>query len=218
MRIAVALILAMAPFPVRGDHADEATAIEAGESDAEEPRRRLIKWNEYDGPVSTIHFGLGFIFDYAAYAQDHESKQQLTMDPDAGVRDFRFLVKGRFKTERPLTWMLGYMYDKADSSWHFRQTGLMIGFPELHGSLFIGRTKEGYSLDRIMTGYHIVAMERAPALEAFVPILADGLKWTGYFSGPEVFFNLGLYTDWLSEDEKFATYDLQIVARVGWLP
>ena len=39
------------------------STTDAGEADADQPRRRLVKWNEYDGPVSTLRFGFGFLVD-----------------------------------------------------------------------------------------------------------------------------------------------------------
>jgi phosphate-selective porin OprO/OprP len=190
----------------------------AGEDDDPEPRRKLIKWNEYDGPISSFRFGFGFLVDFSAYSQDKDSRQQFTLAEEAGVRDARLLFRGRFKTERPLSWTIGYMYDSVDDVWRFRQTGIQIGFPELNGDLFIGRTKEGYSMIKVMTGYHPWTMERSPALDAFVPILADGAKWMGYFPKERVFFSLGAFGDPVSEKEGFASYDYQVATRIGWLP
>jgi phosphate-selective porin OprO/OprP len=110
------------------------------------------------------------------------------------------------------------MFDNADDVWRVRQTGLQIGFPELSGNLFIGRTKEGYSMIKVMTGYHPWTMERSPGLDAFVPILADGVKWMGFFPKQRVFFSLGGFGDEISEEESFASYDYQVVSRIGWLP
>jgi len=194
------------------------TETQAGDADAEEPRRKLVKWNEYDGPISTLRFGGGVLVDFATFAQDDASKQQVSMQPDIGFRDVRLLFKGRFKTKRPFSWTVGYMYDGNEDEWRFRQTGFQIGFPEVGGSLFIGRTKEGYSLVKVMVGYHGWTMERSPMLDAFVPILADGLKWSGYHPKAHVFYNVGLYIDELSESEKFSTYDRQAVLRFGVLP
>lgn len=219
----IALVFAIAPIAAHGQETPQApaptfeTTVEAGEAGSEEPRRRIAK-NEFDWPGTTFHYGLGFLLEYDAYSQDEESKEQFSLNPNAGVRDARLLFRGRFKTQRPLTWSIGYMYDHSNRSWHFRQTGLMIGFPELRGNLFIGRTKEGYSMTKVMTGYHIPTMERSPALDAFVPILADGIKWLGYFPSTGVFMNLGVYTDSLEESATYATYDHQQVARIGWLP
>ena len=195
-----------------------ATPLDAGEDDIPEPRRRLVKWNEYEGPITTLRFGFGFLVDFSAYSQDSESEQQFSMDRDVGVRDSRLLFRGRFQTKRPLSWTIGYMYDSANDSWSFRQTGIQIGFPGAKGNLFIGRTKEGYSMVKLMTGYHPWTQERQPGLDAFVPILADGLKWMGYLPERRVFYSLGVFHDELSNREAFSTYHDSVVTRVGWLP
>src|SRR5512139_1935446 len=70
------------------------TTVEAGEAEVAEPRRKLVNWNEYEGPFFTIRVGAGFLYDYAAYDQDEESKQQFALEPGDKVRDFRFLLKG----------------------------------------------------------------------------------------------------------------------------
>jgi phosphate-selective porin OprO/OprP len=71
---------------------------------------------------------------------------------------------------------------------------------------------------KVMAGTTPWVQERTFSLDAFVPILADGLKWSGYFPERRIFFQLGLYDDELSEDETFATFDHQVVTRIGWLP
>jgi hypothetical protein len=69
--------------------------IDAAEADRGGPRRQLVSWNRYEGPYITLRVGLGFGYDYAAYAQDANSKEQMTLSPAAGTRDFRFLFAGR---------------------------------------------------------------------------------------------------------------------------
>ena len=177
------------------------TTVAAGDADAQEPKRKLVKWNEYDGPISTLRVGWGFAYDFSSYTQDDKSKQQFSLSPKNGVRDFRILFKGRFKTERPATWTLGYMYDGGDNTWHFRQTGINVQVPEFSGSLFIGRTKEGYSQSKVMVGYFIFGIERSQTLDAFVPILADGVKWSGYFEEQRLHYSIGLYGDALSAND-----------------
>jgi phosphate-selective porin OprO and OprP len=181
------------------------------------PKRKLVKWNELDGPISTFRLGFAFLYDVITYAQDEESKQQLALEPGTKVRDLRFLLSGRFKSERTVTWKIGYMYDGATDSWFFRETGFMIAVPELWGNFFVGRTKEGFSLNKVMVGYHGWTMERATATDA-IPILADGVKWLGYLPKTGIVWNIGMFTDWLSQGESFSTYDWQLAMRVGWLP
>lgn len=220
---AIVIILAMAPTSSRSEDSSrgatpDSTIDTTAEAPEAAPRRKLVKWNEYDGPVTTFRLGVGFLYDFATFAQDGESEQQVEMEPDMAVRDFRLIFGGRFKTKRPLSWTLGYMYDGKDDEWRFRKTGLLIGVPELAGQFFVGRDKEGYSMVKVMNGYHPWGMERTPGMDAFIPILADGVRYMGYYPGPRVFVNLGWFTDTLSENETFATYDNQAVARIGWLP
>src|SRR5262245_54532371 len=188
----VAALWALAIVPCLAQSIDQ--TAEAGDDDAAEPPRKLLPWNEFDWPASTFRFGFGFLYDYAGYAQDAENAQQVALDEDTGLRDMRLLFKGRFKTKRPFTWTIGYMYDAGDDEWRFRQTGVEIGFPELHGRLFVGRTKEGYSMVKVMVGYYGWTIERSPTLDAFVPILGDGVKWMGDFPNG-MFFSLGGFTD-----------------------
>ncbi len=218
----IMLLLALAPTSSRSEDSSAATPDSTIDTTAEAPepapRRKLVKWNEYDGPVTTVRLGIGFLYDFATFAQDDESKQQLEMEPGHDLRDFRFIFGGRFKTERPLSWTVGYMYDGKDDEWRFRKSGLQIGVPELSGQFFVGRDKEGYSMVKVMNGYHPWGMERSPGMDAFIPILADGVRYMGYYPAPRVFVNLGWFTDTLSENEGFSTYDNQAVARIGWLP
>jgi phosphate-selective porin OprO/OprP len=190
----------------------------AGGSSAEPPARRLVKWNEYEGPLFSLRVSAGVILDAGTYAQDEASREQFELSPDWQVRDFRVMLNGRIKTRREITWCAGLMYDAANDRWLARQTGVMIAVPELKGHLFVGRSKEGVSLNMVMVGYAGWTMERSPTVVATVPLLADGVKWMGYFPKRHILYNLGWYTDVLSEGQSFSSYDQQFVARLGWLP
>jgi phosphate-selective porin OprO/OprP len=191
---------------------------DAAEADGDIPRRRLISWNEYEGPYFTVRVGGGLLFDAVTYDQDEDSEEQLELDPDVKLRDFRFLFKGKIKFIPRLSYTIGYMYDANEESWRFRQTGFMIEVPELWGRVFIGRTKEGISMNKLMVGYQGWTMERATANDAFVPILADGVKWMGTSPGGAIVYSLGWFGDQFSEKETFNKFDTQGVARAVWLP
>src|SRR5690348_12950521 len=60
----------------------------AGESEADEPARQFVRWNEYEGPISTLRFGGGFLYDYAAYDQNDVSEQQVDFSDGSKLRDF----------------------------------------------------------------------------------------------------------------------------------
>ena len=162
--------------------------------------------------------GGGVLFDYAHYSQDEASRQQFELTPAFKLRDARFLLKGRIKFKRPVTWSSGIMWDGATDSWLVRETGIMVAVPELWGHLFIGRTKEGFSLNKVMAGYAGWTMERATVSDATIPILADGVKWLGYAPRLGLLWNFGVYGDWLSEGQSFSTYRRQVAGRLAWLP
>jgi phosphate-selective porin OprO/OprP len=110
------------------------------------------------------------------------------------------------------------MYDGSAKAWRFRQTGLMVDVPELLGGFFIGRTKEGFSSNKIMVGYFTWTGERATMNEALIPILADGIKWTGRIPSGKLVYNVGYFMDELSQTESFNKNDSQFVGRAVWLP
>ena len=192
--------------------------ISASEADAA-PSRKFITWNEFDGKYVTARVGGGFLYEFNAYAQSDESKQQFAMHPQEKVRDFRVLLKGTFKFfKRPVTYQFGYMYDAALGEWRVRQSGIMVDVPEILGSIFVGRAKEGFSLNKVMVGYAGWTNERFTMNDAMIPILADGVKWLGHDKKHHMIWNLGIFKDWISQKESFSTYDHQVVGRIAWLP
>ena len=135
--------------------------------------------NEFEGTYSTIRFGLGYILDGATYSQNAVFKQQmdsadLLLGSKVETRDFRFFASGVYKSKRTLSWKLGFMYDGDKKIWLLRETGFTIGVPELFGHIFLGRTKEGYSMVKVMNGHSPWTAERQMALDV-IPILADGI-------------------------------------------
>ena len=192
--------------------------IDAAGADGDTARRQLVSWNQYEGPYVTARVGAGFLYDYSAYAQDENSKQQMTLSPTGGVRDSRLLLKGRFPKVKGLTYTIGYMYDGAKKEWFFRQTRLMYEVPALFGGIFVGRTKEGISTNKIMVGYQGWTNERATINDALIPILADGVKWSGWSPSGKLVYNAGYFFDKYSETESFNKNDKQFVARAVWLP
>jgi phosphate-selective porin OprO and OprP len=194
------------------------TPLEAGDDEVSVPARPLFTWNEYKGRSVGFRVGAGFLYEFAAYSQDQESKEQFALFPTPKLRDLRILFNGGFREDRAVTWSLGILYDQATQKGLFRQTGVMIAVPALSGSIFVGRTKEGFSLNKIMVGYDGWTMERTEINDATIPILADGIKWLGYAPEKHVLWNVGYFGDWLSENESFSTYARQFVGRVVWLP
>jgi len=159
------------------------------------------------------------LVDYGSFSQNKQSKEQFSLSSGFKLRDFRLLASGKFpEFKRSVTYSFGIMYDASTKSWLIRQTGVMIALSEKWGNLFIGRTKEGFSLNKVMTGYDGWTMERATMNDATVPLLADGIKWMGYSSKYGFMWNLGYYNDIFSKGQSFSSYSSQEVARFAWLP
>ena len=193
--------------------------LEAGDDDVLVRSRRFSRWNEFDGKWASIRFGAGFLVDYAGYAQDEGSRAQFTLSAGGKVRDARVLLKGRLKfPKRKVTWSAGFMYDGANDVWLVRQTGIQIDLPEIAGNVFIGRQKEGFSVSKIMVGYHGFGIERMPMNDASVQLLADGVKVTGYSARRRWTWNFGLFGDGLSENQSFSIADRQFIGRFVWQP
>jgi phosphate-selective porin OprO/OprP len=195
--------------------------VDAGEMDDDIDRapRKMASWQEYRGPHFTARAGLGFLVDTSSYAQDDASKEQIKMLPAQGLRDFRFVLGGGFPSlPRKVTWNVGIMYNGPTHSWVIRQTGIMVAVPKLWGNIFIGRSKEGFSLNKVMVGYDGWTLERSTMSDATIPILADGFKWLGYTPKHGFLWNFGYFNDWLSQNQSFSTYHNQTVLRVAWLP
>jgi phosphate-selective porin OprO/OprP len=191
--------------------------IEAGDEELATPKRDLVKWNHYDGDVFHIRVGGGFLYEGAAYSQNEASQEQFDLSPDAKIRDARFIIKGGFKFKRPITFSSGILYDFPTHKFLVRETGVMFDVPELSGSIFVGRTKEGFSLNKVMVGYAGWTMERTEINDATIPILADGIKWLGYAPDKHLLWNVGAYMDRLSEGQTFSTYEHQYVGRFAWV-
>lgn len=180
------------------------------------------RWRLFPGKYSTLKWGGGFLYEFAGYAQDGAGKKQMdsigqSLEQAFAVRDFRIVASGQFKTKRTFSWKFGAMYDGASDSWLVRETGFMVGVPELWGFFFVGRTKEGFSMNKVMNGYSGWTMERQMAIDV-IPILADGVKWLAYLPKYRIFWNAGIFADRLSRDQSFSTYRWQTTVRFGWLP
>jgi phosphate-selective porin OprO/OprP len=190
------------------------------EQSSEPPQRKLTRWNEYQGPYFTGRWGAGLLLEVAGYSQDDNSKKQFALHPDQRLRDFRFILAGKLfpQWDRKITWSMGIMYDGPNHQWLMRQTGVMIAVPELWGNFFIGRSKEGFSLNKVMVGYDGWTMERATINDASIPILADGIKWLGYSPNHGFLWNVGYFNDVLSKGQSYSTYSSQEVVRLAWVP
>ena len=181
------------------------------------PDRFLINWNEYNLGVTTLLWGAAILPEYASYNQDSESAEQINLERQGRIRDSRFMFFGRLHTARQINWQSGIMYDWPTSKWKIRTSYVAVAVPEIASTFQVGRIKEGISLNRVISGYDGWTAERFTFSDAAIPLLADGVKWMGYVPRAHVLWNLGAFTNWLSEGETFSYYQHQVVGRLAYV-
>jgi phosphate-selective porin OprO/OprP len=181
------------------------------------PNKFLINWNEYNFGFTTFLWGAAVLADYATFNQDSLSTANLEVEPQGKVRDSRFMLFGRLRTERPITWQTGLMYDWAAQKWRVRLSMIAVDVPEISSQFQIGRLKEGLSLNRVISGYDGWTSERFTFSDAAIPLLADGVKWMGYVPEKNLLWNLGVFTNWLTEGESYSYYQHQVAGRLIYL-
>ena len=196
------------------------TTLEAGQSMSDLPQRYFKKWNEYEGKLMSIRYGMGMLYDASFFLQDENSRKQFNLDPGTKLRDFRFSAKGDLKFFKygNVTYNLAVMYDGATGKWLVRETGVMFPAKKLWGSIYIGRGKEGFSMNKVMVGYHGMVSERTFVNDAMIPVMSDGIKWFGYLPNSRIGWNFGLLTGAFSRREISPYYDFRILNRLYWLP
>ena len=197
-------------------HVDD--ALDAEEADAAVVKDQRSRWNEWDNRFFTLRVGGGFLYDFANFTQDADSAMQVMWSQTEALRDLRLTAGGKLELWPRVSYSIGVMWDGQYDLWRFRQTGLMFDFPELGGSLFVGRTKEGFSTNKVTVGYFGFFMERSTANDAFLPILADGVKWIGNGFHKHLIYNVGAFFDFATRTQPYEKNDIIVSTRAVWLP
>ena len=211
--------LVAAPSNGTGHAAADSAAgpVSATASRSHWPSKSILHWNEYNLGFTTLLWGAAVLTDYASFNQDSMSAAHFNAEPQGKIRDSRFMLFGRLRTERPITWQTGLMYDWASWKWKVRLSMISLAAPEISSQFQIGRLKEGLSLNRVISGYDGWTSERFTFSDAAIPLLADGIKWMGYVPDKHVLWNLGVFTNVLTKGESFSYYEHQVVGRLAYV-
>ena len=214
--VLLVLFLCMGPA---GAHAQDIVIPDAPPADTP----KAEDWNEFDWGFTTARVGFATIHEYATYKQDQNARNQMalagvTLEPQWKFRDFRFFSSGRLNVQRPIIWRVAAMRDGVEDTWTFRETGVLIGLPEARGHLFIGRSKEGYSLYKVQNGYSTWGNERQMSLD-LVPVMTDGIRYYGFAPKSRLFWSVGGFTNALyGHNSKFLLWEWTYSGRFGWRP
>jgi phosphate-selective porin OprO and OprP len=200
--------------------ASEDLGTQSAESDFSETPGRTINdnWTEYDLDLLTFRWGIFALVDIGSAIQSDASRELLEVPQGYKIRDLRLSFGGKLATKRSITYTTGLMFDGPTNKWLVRETGIQVGIPELWGSVFVGRQKEGISLSRITVGYAVPTMERTPMGDATIPILADGIKWLGGLPSHRANWNFAYYYNELVGSPSHDWYDQTFVGRICVLP
>src|SRR5689334_6539633 len=71
--------------------------VDAAEADDAEVKSKRSKWNEFDLRYLTLRVGAGFLYDFAEFIQDPQSRMQNQWSQTEALRDLRLVASGRLK-------------------------------------------------------------------------------------------------------------------------
>ena len=208
-----------APAPPAADSTYTDT-LDAAEADGDVPRRRLISWNEYEGPYFiTARRAAASSTTTPVTRRTTTARRRADWSDKADLRDFRFMLKGKLKFVPRLSYTIGYMYDKAQDDWRFRQTGIMVDVPELLGQ-HLRRPHQGRLLDQQDHG-RLPGLDERESRDQRRASAHPGRRHqvdAATFPSGKFVYNLGWFGDSRSENESFNKNDNQFAARAVWLP
>ncbi len=163
---------------------------------AAEPRRRLVEVERVRRPVvHRARLGGGLLYDFATYSQDEDSKQQLDASSVRCRAGLPGDAEGRGSRLAPrLSYSAGICTTPPPSSGGSARPALMVGRARAAGRR-LHRTHQGRLLDEQAHG----RLSRGgpssdrPRDDAFLPILADGVKWIGRVPSGKFVYSLGWF-------------------------
>jgi phosphate-selective porin OprO/OprP len=197
-----------------------ATSISAN---AEEPRRRLVSWNHYDGEWFSIRLGGVLMGDVVGYAQDSGSVGQVgTLDTQTQVRNFRLTLSGDLNFPQPWSYVVTGEYEGFDRGTdtsgsrvlELSELALTIPLPHI-GRLAIGKFKAPISLDRLTSSSNVTFLERPALLDALLPSRNTGLMLSNTAIDKHLTWSVGWFN---SVFDGGGTAANTVAARIAGLP
>jgi phosphate-selective porin OprO/OprP len=170
----------------------------------------------------------GLLLDVTGYSQDDASKEQvdeLQAFESGEVRAIRVGVVGTLNFTHPWSYVVAGAYRAfdvgfdTDTSDHFTVFDLALGIPiPRAGRLTVGKMKEPFSMERIMSLALEQFMERPAGLDALLPSRNVGMRLSNTAVGERATWAVGWYNDWIESGESFRTSSNQYIGRVTALP
>jgi phosphate-selective porin OprO/OprP len=200
--------------------AAEATSTSAN---AEEPRRRLVSWNHYEGEWFSVRLGGVVMGDVAGYSQDAASVAQVgTLNTQTQLRNFRLTLSGDLNFPQPWSYVVTGEYqgfdhgsDKTGSeTLELSELALTIPLSGI-GRLAVGKFKAPISLDRLTSSSNLEFLERPALLDALLPSRNTGLMLSNTAVEERLTWSVGWFNSVFAGDSSAAN---TVVARITGLP
>jgi phosphate-selective porin len=185
-------------------------------------------WNRLESKwVNAQPLG-GLALDFVRYHQYDSSLQQvgdLTEFERPEVRVLRLGAAGTFNFQKPWLWYITGAYRgfdrgfdrSAEDAWTLLDLSLTVPIEKL-GSVTVGKIKEPFSMERLMGGGLLPAMERSMGIDALTSARNVGVQIGNHFAGKRMTWRGGVFNDWLFTEEPFSTSATQYIGRLTGLP
>jgi len=192
-------------------------------ADAEEPARRLVSWNHYEGRWFSIRLGGSFMEDFVGYAQNQASINQVgPLDTAVELRSVRLTASGQLKFPDPWTYVVTGEYNGFDrgtdthSTYPWELSNAELTIPLAHiARLEIGKMKEPISLERLTGAANLIYMERASLLDALLPSRGTGVMLSDAVLHDRITWSVGWFNDVFTGASNPAN---AVAARITALP
>lgn len=185
-------------------------------------------WNRLESKWVNAQVGGAIALDFVRYHQYDSSLQQvgdLTEFERPNIRALRLGVAGTFNFTKPWLWSIAGAYRGFDrgfdqstqDAWALFDLSLSVPIEKL-GTVIIGKAKEPFSMERLMGGGVMPALERSMGIDALTSARNVGVQIGNHFAGKRMTWRGGVFNDWLFTEEPFSTSATQYIGRLTGLP
>jgi len=193
--------------------------------------RNRNKWNRFDTNWAAGAFIGALLVDRQYWPKQDDASESQVGDLDefeeGEIRALRFGLVGRLGTETPIIYSLiaatnafdkGVEVDDVDD---FVWNDWRLDVPVFFGTtLSVGKQKEPFSMERLMSLANLPLQERTAAADALLPARNTGVVWSGNALGQDVSWALSAFRAGLDPDTNlgYSESPKVFVGRVTGVP
>jgi phosphate-selective porin OprO/OprP len=220
-----------------GDEVDEARSLVAEGWRAYTPPPMALpltyldktKWNRWESKAVSGIFLAAVVLDrQEMLSQDDGSEQQfgdLDIYNGGEIRGLRFGAVGTINFKKPWVYTIfgatnafdkGFETNQLDSVAFFDYRLDIPVFDKIN--LSIGKQKEPFSMERVMSMIHLPMQERSAGADALLPSRNFGVAVSSTAMNERMTWAGGVFNDWITEPGSIGENTTETMGRVTWLP